>query len=894
MSNENDIFDENEEVEEEENSEELDLDIEEVVNEDATSEEEDEVKDGLEGVEEGITGGIGETEIGTEIKGSFLEYAMSVIVARALPDARDGFKPVHRRIIFGMNAMGMSPDKPFKKSARIVGDVMGKYHPHGDTAIYRTMARLAQDFAMRYTLVDGHGNYGSQDGDEPAAMRYTEARMSKLSLEMIRDINKNTVDFTDTYDGDGKEPVVLPSRFPNLIVNGSSGIAVGMATNIPPHNLVETINAVQAIIKNPEITSFELMEHIKGPDFPGGGIILGRSGIKRYFETGSGSIRVRGKYHLEEKAGRVSIIFTELPYMVNKKDLAKKIMDLVNNKTLDGIQAIADYSSHKIGTRFQIDLKKGANAEITLNHLFKYTKLEDRFAVNMLALDQGAPKILSMKKALEIYLKFQCEVVERRARFDLAKSLDRLHILEGLIRTIDIFDEVSAVIRAAKNVDTASKALMENFGFSDKQAAAILDMKMQRLVGLEMEKLVGQQTELKEFVKRLEAILGDFGLLQGVVYDELEEIKRRFGDERRTEISDNEASDEDEDLIADMPILIALTDTGYVKRMDPDSFRVQNRGGVGVVGMTTKEDDNVSILTRSRTKTDVLFFTNFGRVFRLRGYQLPSGSRTSKGLPIVNLIGLSPEEKVLSIISVDDYDDKHYLFFVTRKGVVKRVSTDNFKLINRNGKIAIALHDDDTLFGVKYTDGESYIAIGSNLGKVCMFKETEVRAMGRTASGVRGMNLDGGIVVGALTSLEGPNILSVSAKGLGKLTPYNLYRITSRGGKGVITMRITEKTGELVSILAVNGDEHLLISTDGGTIIKTAIEQISFTGRNASGVKLISLKEGEKVASLSVDPDVNKQLEELEKEPIIEAPSTSIDDSMIKDDQLIGSEEDDV
>ncbi len=853
-------------------AEEKDLELEEEIEEqeeleEEQSQEDEEVASPIEGFVEGIQGGVGETEMGKEIKSSFLEYAMSVIVARAIPDARDGFKPVHRRIIFGMNAMGMQPDKPFKKSARIVGDVMGKYHPHGDSAIYGTMARLAQDFAMRYPLVDGHGNYGSQDGDEPAAMRYTEARMSKISLEMVKDINKNTVDFVDTYDGDGKEPVVLPARMPNLLVNGSSGIAVGMATNIPPHNLKETINAIQALIKNPDMDTLELMNIIKGPDFPGGGIIMGRSGIRRYFETGSGSVRVRGKYHIEEKGNRTSIVFDELPYMVNKKELAKRIMDLVNNKVIEGIQGINDYSSHKIGTRFQIDLKKGVNVEIALNHLFKYTKLEDRFAVNMLALDNGAPKVLSMKRALGIYHDFQCEVIERRTKYDLEKAYARLHILEGLIKAIDNIDEVIAIIRANKVAAEAANQLMDRFGFTKIQTKAIMELKLERLVGMEKQKIADEDKLLRENIEHYNAILNSKEVLEQTLYDELEVIKNRFGDDRRTEISDKEIIEEDEDLIPDAPVLIALTNTGYIKRMDPSEFRVQNRGGVGVIGMTTKEDDSVQILSRSRTKIDVLFFTSLGKVYRLRGYQIPEGSRTSKGMPIVNLLQLQPEEKVLSIISVWNYDDNHFLFFATKNGVVKRCSVSNFKLINRNGKIAIDLRDGDTLVDVKYTDGTAKICLGSSKGKLCEFDENEVRAMGRTAAGVKGMTLEeDSYIVGLATTLEGDKILSVSENGLGKLTPIEEYRLTRRGSKGVITMRLTEKTGDLITVTAVKGDENLLISTDAGTIIKTSITQISSFGRNSSGVKLITLRDQEKIASFTVEPNVEHALEEMATE----------------------------
>ena len=727
-------------LEDEEKFEEEETDSEEANDESPVevSEEEEskEVGNVIEGVEEGIKGGLGETEIGSEIKNSFLDYAMSVIVSRALPDARDGFKPVHRRIIYGMAAMGMYPDKPFKKSARIVGDVMGKYHPHGDSAIYGTMARLAQDFAMRYTLVDGHGNYGSQDGDEPAAMRYTEARLSKLSLEMVKDMNKDTVDFMDTYDGEGKEPQVLPARFPNLLVNGSSGIAVGMATNIPPHNLKETISACQALLKNPELTPLDLMvNYMHGPDFPGGGLIVGRSGIKKYFETGQGVVKVRGKYSIEENNGRTSIVFTEVPYMVNKKELAKKIVELADNKVIEGISSINDYSSHKIGTRFQIDLKKGANVEIVLNHLFKYTKLQDSFAVNILALDNGAPKVLNVKQALTIYNKFQCEVIERRTKFDLNKAQNRRHILDGLLLAIDNIDEVISIIRSTKNPDEASTKLIERFGFTDVQTKAILDMKLQRLTGLERDKLSAEDAQLVQDCNRYQQILSDSGLLKEVVYNELEEVKNKYGDERKTEISDIEFSEADEDLIEDEEVLIALTQDGYIKRMSTDEFRIQNRGGIGVIGMTTKQDDVVSIMTHSRTKIDVLFFTNLGKVYRIRGYQIPEGGRTGKGLPVVNLLKLGEGERVLSIISATDYDEGKYLFFATKNGIVKRTKAEEFKLIRTDGKIAISLNEGDSLIDVKMTDGSAIICLAASSGKVCTFYETDVRTMGRSAAG---------------------------------------------------------------------------------------------------------------------------------------------------------------
>lgn len=872
-------------LEDEEKFEEEETDSEESNDESPVevSEEEEskEVGNVIEGVEEGIKGGLGETEIGSEIKNSFLDYAMSVIVSRALPDARDGFKPVHRRIIYGMAAMGMYPDKPFKKSARIVGDVMGKYHPHGDSAIYGTMARLAQDFAMRYTLVDGHGNYGSQDGDEPAAMRYTEARLSKLSLEMVKDMNKDTVDFMDTYDGEGKEPQVLPARFPNLLVNGSSGIAVGMATNIPPHNLKETISACQALLKNPELTPLDLMvNYMHGPDFPGGGLIVGRSGIKKYFETGQGVVKVRGKYSIEENNGRTSIVFTEVPYMVNKKELAKKIVELADNKVIEGISSINDYSSHKIGTRFQIDLKKGANVEIVLNHLFKYTKLQDSFAVNILALDNGAPKVLNVKQALTIYNKFQCEVIERRTKFDLNKAQNRRHILDGLLLAIDNIDEVISIIRSTKNPDEASTKLIERFGFTDVQTKAILDMKLQRLTGLERDKLSAEDAQLVQDCNRYQQILSDSGLLKEVVYNELEEVKNKYGDERKTEISDIEFSEADEDLIEDEEVLIALTQDGYIKRMSTDEFRIQNRGGIGVIGMTTKQDDVVSIMTHSRTKIDVLFFTNLGKVYRIRGYQIPEGGRTGKGLPVVNLLKLGEGERVLSIISATDYDEGKYLFFATKNGIVKRTKAEEFKLIRTDGKIAISLNEGDSLIDVKMTDGSAIICLAASSGKVCTFYETDVRTMGRSAAGVKGITLDGAQVVGCSTSLEGAKILAISENGYGKITEGTKYRLTSRGSKGVMTMKVTDKVGGLVTIKAVDGDENILIITAEGTAMKTSLTQLPEAGRATQGVRVIRLKDGEHISSIAIEKNAEKVIEEAKEEEKNIVKEKNVDNSL--------------
>ena len=847
------------------------------IQEESEEEARKETGSGISGVKDGIEGGIEDMEMGPVVKESFLDYAMSVIVARALPDARDGFKPVQRRIIYSMQSSGNTPDKPFKKSARIVGDVMGKYHPHGDSAIYGAMAHLAQDFATRYTLVEGHGNYGNQDGDEPAAMRYTEARLAKISVEMVKEINKNTVDFIDAYDGEGKEPEILPARIPNLIVNGSTGIAVGMATNIPSHNLYETITAVQELIKNPDLTPTDLMQYIKGPDFPGGGIILGKSGIRKYFETGSGSVVVRGKYELNEKGDRTSIIFTELPYMVNKKLLAKRIMNLVDEKKIEGIASVNDFSSHAVGTRFQIDLKKNANTEIVLNHLFKYTPLQSNFPVNMLALDEGAPRLLNMKQALEIFIKFQEKIVERRTRFDLEKAKARLHILDGLIIAHDNIDEVVNIIRNADTQEAADIQLQERFNLDSIQSKAILDMPLRRLPHLEINKIQDEINQLRADIERYNSILSNYDVLKQLILDELEETKNKFKDDRRTEIGEGEYTAEDEDLIADEEILIMLTKSGYVKRVSPSAFRTQNRGGIGVIGMETKEDDIVDVLVHSRTKTDVLFFTNFGKVYRLRGYEIPLGSRTSKGLPIVNIINLEKDEKVLSIISVDNYDENHYLLFATRNGIVKKTSTDQFENINRNGKIAITLLENDTLIDVKYTDGNAYISLASSKGKVCTFKEEDVRPTGRTSIGVKGINADGGVVVGVCTSQEGGNqIFTLSSNGYGKRSLVSDFRVTSRGSKGVYAIKVSEKAGDLVCIKAVKESDEIIIVTDGGTVLKTRLADIHEANRQTIGVKVITLKEGENISSVSI----SESEQELEKaaENFVEAPQVETKD----------------
>lgn len=886
-------------ADEEKKDEELELeeDSEETVDEeDLSSDEEGEEGEegetkkpkgkGLEGVVEGIQGGLEDAPLDDQVKTSFLDYAMSTITARALPDVRDGMKPVTRRIIYGMTAMGIWPDKPFKKSARIVGDVMGKYHPHGDSSIYMAMARMAQDFAVRYMLVQGHGNYGSQDGDDPAAYRYTEARLNKLSLQMVRDIDKGTVDFIDTYDGDGQEPVILPSRIPNLIVNGSQGIAVGMATNIPSHNLKETFAAIIALMRDPSLEAADLMNYIKGPDFPGGGIICGRSGIKHYFETGSGNVKVRGKYHIEELSkDKKSIVFTEVPYMVNKKELARSIMDLCENKTLDGIQSIADYSDEKNGTMFTIELKKGADASIVVNHLFKYTKLQSSFPVNMLALDHGTPKVLNMKQALQLYIDFQREIIARRTQYDLKKASDRIHILDALMEATDNVDEVVSMIRHSKTQDEAAEKLKERFGFDDVQVKAILDLTLRKLTGLERDKLTAEKEGHLKDIEEFNHILSDRSYLDEVLIKEMTEISDKFGDDRRTEISDVIFSEEDEDLIPDATILIALTKNGYIKRMSPEDFKTQKRGGVGIAGMSTKEDDEVDNITISRTKRDVLFFTTLGKVYKVRGYQIPEGSRTSKGIPVVNFLNLANDEKVLEILSVDG-NDRKYLFFVTDNGVAKKTDIKDFENINKAGKIALGLRDDDRLFGVKATSGEDKILIASSLGRVCMFQEDDIRPMGRTAAGVRGITLaSGSKVVGFATSQEGDLVLTVSTNGLAKLSKIDTYRETKRGSQGVLTLKQSERAGNIMTMGVVHGDEDILVITDQGTLMRTSLTELPTLGRNSSGVKLVRLREGENIASISLLPS-SEQIETTAQESDAEVKAEEADEQKKTDSAL--------
>ena len=812
----------------------------------------------LQEIEDGIVPGLRDTDLAQEVRNSFLDYAMSVIVSRAIPDVRDGCKPVHRRVIYGMQMSGMLPGTAYKKSARIVGDVMGKYHPHGDAAIYSTLVRLAQPFAMRYTLVDGHGNFGSVDGDEPAAMRYTEARMTKLATEMVRDLNCDTVDMVDNYDGTEREPSVLPARFPNLLVNGSNGIAVGMATYIPTHNLGETIDAVVAVARNPEISPLEIMQdYLHGPDFSTGATILGRSGIRDYFETGTGSIVIRSKCEIKEneRTGKKQIIVHEIPYQVNKANMIESISHLVRDKVIEGITDIRDESS-KGNVRVVIDVRHDSIPEVILNQLYKMTQLQTSMGIIMLCLVDGAPKILPINEILKHYLDFQVEVVERRTKFLLKKDEARDHIVVGLIKAIGDIDAIVETIKKADTPEDATKALMANFGFSEEQTAAILAMTLRRLTGLEAGKLEEERRQLEANIAKYRYILEAREHVVDVVVEELLEIKEKYSDERKTDISDEAATIEDEALIPEKDIVITLTKNNYVKRMEDDTFRTQNRGGRGVRGMTTNDEDEVAIMLHTKTHIDVMFFSNLGRVYRLRGYMIPEGSRVSKGIPIQNLLNLEKGEKVVSIIPVDDYSEGKYLFFATRDGIVKRTAIEEFASIRRNGKIAISLREDDVLLDVKHTDGDTKIALASSKGKVVRFHENEARPLGRTASGVKGIDLDeGAYVVGMTTSLEGNYILVITAKGFGKMSLNEEYRESHRGTKGVIALNTTAKNGKLVAFRSVNGDEDLMMVTNGGTVIRIPLEQVKVAHRVTQGVRVIRLEdEKQRVSSITVVP----------------------------------------
>lgn len=792
-------------------------------------------------------------DISKTMRESFLDYSMSVIVQRALPDVRDGLKPVHRRILYAMNDMGIIASKPFKKSARIVGEVIGKYHPHGDTAVYNAMVRMAQDFSYRYELVQGHGNFGSMDGDGAAAMRYTEARMSKIAMEMMKDINKDTVDFEPNYDNEENEPSVLPARFPNLLVNGTVGIAVGMATNIPPHHLGETIDAALAVMDHPDITTMELMEnYIQGPDFPTGAMIIGRSGIKQAYETGRGAIIMRAKHTFEEmENGKTRIVFYEIPYQVNKANLITKIADLVRDKAIDGITYLND-ESNRDGVRIVVELRKDVQAEVILNQLYRLTALQSSFGVNMLALHQGAPKLMGLKEVLSHYIDHQIDVTERRTRFELRKAEDRAHILEGLRIALDHIDEIIHIIRSSKTDAQARERLMNEFTLSEIQANAILEMRLKRLTGLERDKIENEYQELMETIADLRDILADHSRVLDIIRTELSEVKERYQDERRTEISDAEIDMNDEDLIPEEEVVITMTANGYIKRIPIDTYHTQNRGGRGVKGMTMNEDDLIELMITMSTHDHLLLFTNLGKVYRLKGYHIPNASRTAKGLPVVNLLNLDKEERVQALVPLERDSEAKYLFFITKNGVVKRVATKEFDLIRQNGKIAILLREQDELVAVKPTSGEDEIIIAGSNGKAVRFHEREVRPMGRTSSGVRGFDVDGGAVVGAATSQEGSYLLAVSENGYGKRSIIEDYRLTKRGVKGVKTINITEKTGGLVAVRAVNGDEDAMIMTNDGIIIRISVQNIGVYSRNTQGVKLIHVGEETGVAKVAI------------------------------------------
>ncbi|MDU6723413.1 MAG: DNA gyrase subunit A [Streptococcus mitis] len=797
-----------------------------------------------------------------EMKTSFIDYAMSVIVARALPDVRDGLKPVHRRILYGMNELGVTPDKPHKKSARITGDVMGKYHPHGDSSIYEAMVRMAQWWSYRYMLVDGHGNFGSMDGDGAAAQRYTEARMSKIALEMLRDINKNTVDFVDNYDANEREPLVLPARFPNLLVNGATGIAVGMATNIPPHNLGETIDAVKLVMDNPEVTTKDLMEVLPGPDFPTGALVMGKSGIHKAYETGKGSIVLRSRTEIEEtKTGRERIVVTEFPYMVNKTKVHEHIVRLVQEKRIEGITAVRDESNRE-GVRFVIEVKRDASANVILNNLFKMTQMQTNFGFNMLAIQNGVPKILSLRQILDAYIEHQKEVVVRRTRFDKEKAEARAHILEGLLIALDHIDEVIRIIRASETDAEAQAELMSKFKLSERQSQAILDMRLRRLTGLERDKIQSEYDDLLALISDLADILAKPERVSQIIKDELDEVKRKFGDKRRTELMVGEVlSLEDEDLIEESDVLITLSNKGYIKRLDQAEFTAQKRGGRGVQGTGVKDDDFVRELVSTSTHDHLLFFTNKGRVYRLKGYEIPEYGRTAKGLPVVNLLKLDEGESIQTIINVEsERSDDAYLFFTTRYGIVKRTSVKEFANIRQNGLKALNLKDEDELINVLLTEEDTDIIIGTKFGYAVRFNQSAVRGMSRIATGVKGVNLrEGDTVVGASVITDQDEVLIITEKGYGKRTVATEYPTKGRGGKGMKTANVAEKNGPLSGLLTVKGDEDLMIITDTGVMIRTNVANISQTGRSTMGVKVMRLDQDAKIVTFTTVAAAEKE-----------------------------------
>ncbi len=823
------------------------------------------------------TDSLSPVNISHEMRSSFLEYAMSVIVSRALPDARDGLKPVHRRILYAMSELGLESSKPHKKSARIVGEVLGKYHPHGDTAAYEAMVRMAQEFSMRYPLVDGHGNFGSVDGDSAAAMRYTEARMSKISGQLVDGIRKDTVDFVDNYDGSEKEPQVLPARFPNLLITGATGIAVGMATNIPPHNLTEVINGVIALARNPEITVAELNEYITGPDFPTGATILGNAGIKKAYETGNGPVTIRSITSIEEmKNGKVRIIVTELPFMVNKAKLIEKIAYLAKDKVIEGITDLRDESSRK-GIRIVIELRRDVVPEVILNKLFKLTPLQTNFGVNMLALVEGAPRVLNLKAALEVYLDHQVEVVQRRTKFDLNKAKARAHILEGLKIALNNIEEVIKVIRASSTDAEAQSKLQSGFNLSEIQAKAITDMRLGRLTGLAQEKMQDELDGLNETIKILTNILENREVLIDLIVTELEEVKTKYGDDRRTEILEGAfGSINDEDLIPQKDIAITMSSRGYVKRIPLEEYKLQNRGGVGTKSMTTYEDDNVESILATNTHTDLLIFSTKGKVYRIRAHQIPELSKQAKGIPFINIIGIEKGEKVISMLTVDKYDDGNYLFTVTKNGIVKKTSLSEYARINKNGKIALGLKPEDALVKAMVVQDDTEVIIGAAHGKVVRFLATEVRSMGRTASGVKGIDLSGENktkVVGASTSIEGDKILSIGQDGFGKMTLAEEYRMTKRGAKGVKSINVT-KAGKLVSVRVVEGNEDIMVVTKQGITIRMDLSQVPTSSRATKGVKVIRLADNNQIKSIAIIK--TKEIEEKVEEAIRKTQEISI------------------
>lgn len=794
---------------------------------------------------------ITERDIGSEMRESFMEYAMSIIVQRALPDVRDGLKPVHRRILYAMSEQGMSPDKPHKKSARIVGDVIGKYHPHGDSAVYETMVRLAQDFALRYPLVDGHGNFGSIDGDSAAAMRYTEARLSKIAMELLRDLNKETVDFNPNYDGEEVEPDVLPSRFPNLLVNGSSGIAVGMATNIPPHNLGEVIDGLKALVENPDITPLELMQYIKGPDFPTAGFILGREGIKQAYTTGRGSVTMRARAEIEEHNGKARIIVNELPYQVIKARLISNIAELVRDKRIDGITDLRDESDRN-GMRIVIELRRDVNPSVVLNNLYKHTAMQSNFGIILLALVNKQPRVLNIKEMLHYYMEHQKEVIRRRTAFELKKAEARAHILLGLRIALDHLDEVIQLIRTSPTTEIAREGLMTRFQLSYDQAQAILDMRLARLTGLERDKLEAEYAELMERIAEFKAILGDEGLVIDIILEELSEIRAKYNDERRSEITIGDDSILDEDLIPQEDVIVTLSHTGYVKRLPVNTYRAQKRGGRGVIGMDTKEDDFVEHLFVSNTHQYLMFFTDKGKAYRLKAYEIPVMSRTARGTPIINLLQIEQGEKISAVIPIPDDEQESYLFFATREGIVKKTPLSDYRYIRKGGLIAVHLREEDRLVGVKLTDGKQEIIMGTKQGMSIRFPEQDVRSMGRAATGVKGISIgEDDAVISMDVVNDDDSVLIVTTNGFGKRTPMTDYRVQSRGGKGIKTLNITAKNGPVVGLNVVKDDEDLMIITTQGTIIRMSMDGINLMGRNTQGVRLINIKDDDEVGTVS-------------------------------------------